>query len=115
MAKPLVELQNLTKSFNEAIILASLEEGVKHGYQLGLDISERSGGTFRFNHGTLYPILHKLEKDDLIKGVWSHAGQSRKRKNYQLTARGKKRIQAQRAAWHEFIDLFSEMIGMTKP
>ncbi len=67
---------------------------------------------FGFNHGTLYPILHKLEKDGLIKGVWDTKSQARKRKNYELTPKGKKHIQSQRKAWREFMDCFSGIIGM---
>ncbi len=78
--KPNLEPQSLTKHFNEALILSALRRGAKHGYQLALDIEERSGGRFGFKHGTLYPILHKLEKDGLIEGAWSDEGQRGKRK-----------------------------------
>ena len=57
------EIQNLTKNCNEALILAILSKEKKHGYQIALELEERSEGLFKFNHGTLYPILHKLEKD----------------------------------------------------
>jgi DNA-binding PadR family transcriptional regulator len=112
MAKPLVELKNLTKSCNEALILATLAQGAKHGYQMALDISEQSEGLFGFNHGTLYPILHKLEKDGLIKGVWDPTTKARKRKNYELTAKGQKYLEDQREGWSEFMNRFSKMIGL---
>lgn len=88
VAEPVVEAQNLTKSCNEALILACLTPGPKHGYKLALEIEQRSEGAFKFNHGTLYPILHKLEKNGLIEGRWSNDGQRRKRKRYTITRRG---------------------------
>ena len=120
MGKAAVELQNLTKSCNEALILAALREGPKHGYQLALDIERRGGGLFRFNHGTLYPILHKLEKEGLIRGAWSEegaagadgaaagagagAGRGRRRKSYELTRRGSEHAARQVAEWRAFLD-----------
>ncbi len=71
MAFPVFETQNLTKNSNESLILAILYKEHKHGYQIALDIEENSNRQFKFNHGTLYPILHKLEKEGLIKGTWN--------------------------------------------
>jgi DNA-binding PadR family transcriptional regulator len=115
MPKARVEIQNLTKSCNEALILAALAGGAKHGYQLALEIEERSDGYFRFNHGTLYPILHKLEKDGLIRGVWTDGGRARRRKSYSLTAKGRRRHADQIAAWGRFIERFAEIVGEVKP
>ena len=63
-------IQNLDKNCNETLILSILYSHKKHGYQLAVEIEERSKGTFKFNHGTPYPILHKLEKEKLIKSKW---------------------------------------------
>jgi DNA-binding PadR family transcriptional regulator len=115
MAKAHVEVQHLTKSCNEALILAILADGKKHGYQLALELEERSDGFFRFNHGTLYPILHKLEKDGLIRGAWSDEGQRGKRKSYSLTAKGRRYSTDQAKSWGRFIKQFSKIVGGTKP
>ncbi|MBN2185642.1 MAG: helix-turn-helix transcriptional regulator [Candidatus Krumholzibacteriota bacterium] len=106
MKKTDIETQNLTKHCNEDLILAVLQDGDKHGYQLALEIEEKSGHYFRFNHGTLYPILHKLEKDGKIKGSWLKDDSKRKRKQYSLTAKGRKYLERQVAAWKEFFDRF---------
>jgi DNA-binding PadR family transcriptional regulator len=111
MAKPDVETQTLTKSCNEALILAALGEGPKHGYQLALDIEQRGGGAFRFKHGTLYPILHKLEKEGLIAGAWSQEGPRGKRKRYVLTPKGRRYARRQRESWRDFIGQFLALIG----
>jgi len=109
--EPKLEPQSLTKHFNEALILSALRRGAKHGYQLALDIEERSGGRFGFKHGTLYPILHKLEKDGLIEGAWSDEGQRGKRKRYQLTRDGKRYLRDLGESWTSLLKHFGEMIG----
>ena len=109
-----VEPQGLTRHFNEALILTSLARGAKHGYQLALDVEERSGGRFGFKHGTLYPILHKLEKEGLIEGAWSDEGQRGKRKKYALTADGRRYLQELKESWQTLIERFTEVIGEEK-
>jgi DNA-binding PadR family transcriptional regulator len=106
-----LETQNLAKDCNESLILASLSGGRKHGYQLALEIEDRSQGYFRFNHGTLYPILHKLEKEGLIDGSWIKEGPKRKRKQYCLTAKGRKYASERLAAWRRFFDHFFSIMG----
>lgn len=112
--KPLVEPQNLSKSCNEALILAALTGGPLHGYQLALEIERRGGGLFRFNHGTLYPILHKLEKDGIISGEWSAQTGGRKRKQYALTGRGEQYTRELLDSWNEFIERFRGVVGGRK-
>lgn len=102
MAKATVETQNLTRSCNELLILSALERGPKHGYELALDIEERGSGSFGFKHGTLYPILHKLEKKKLIRGAWSDEGPRGKRKSYALTDRGRSYLEELRDSWKQF-------------
>lgn len=106
-----IDVQNLTRVCNESLLLAILYDGKKHGYQLALDIEERSGGYFKFNHGTLYPILHKLEKDGYIKGTWKQEGPKRKRKYYALSAKGRKRVCGQIAGWRTFCTQFFDITG----
>ncbi len=105
-----LEAQNLTKNFNEALILAILSPGERHGYQLALEIEERSGALFRFNHGTLYPILHKLEKEGMIEGVWRREGPKKKRKLYTLTKKGRAYLGWQAVEWRKFMKVFASIV-----
>ena len=107
---PKLESQTLPRHFNEALILSSLANGAKHGYQLALDIEERSDGRFGFKHGTLYPILHKLEKDGLIEGAWSTEGQRGRRKQYQLTSDGRRYLKGLLAEWHDLMGQFFRLV-----
>ncbi len=111
MESSVIEISNLTKNLNEILILATLSKDKKHGYQIALDIEEKSNGLFKFNHGTLYPILHKLEKEGLIKGTWKNGGSKRQRKNYAITTKGKKYAQGQLTGWKEFFKEFFDIVG----
>ncbi len=104
-------IQNLPKNCNEILILATLFNGKKHGYQLALEIEQKSGGNFKFKHGTLYPILHKLEKQGYIKGVWKNEGPKRKRKYYTITSKGRKYAKVRLADWRDFFDQFFQIVG----
>jgi PadR family transcriptional regulator PadR len=111
---PTLEIPNLTKNCNEALILAILFKDKKHGYQLALEIEEKSNGYFKFNHGTLYPILHKLEKEGLIKGTWKEERSKRKRKYYAITAKGQKYGIGQLDEWYNFFKHFINILGEIK-
>jgi DNA-binding PadR family transcriptional regulator len=106
-----LDIQSLSRSCNEALILSALSSGPHHGYQLVLEIEQKSGGVFRFKHGTLYPILHKLEKEGHIRGGWLEEASKRKRKSYRLTASGRQYLQDQTKAWRDFFDRFFSCVG----
>lgn len=89
-----VDLQGLVRELNEALIIAVLRDEPKHGYQVALDVAERTDGLFAFQHGTLYPILHRLEERGLLSGSWSD-GAGRRRKEYTVTAAGRERLAAE--------------------
>jgi DNA-binding PadR family transcriptional regulator len=110
---PPVDIQNLSRSCNEVLILSILSSGPHHGYQLALEAEEKSNGAFRFNHGTLYPILHKLEKAGLINGDWLEEQTKRKRKRYELTAAGRRHLNDQIESWRSFFNRFFNIVGET--
>ena len=86
-----INTQSFGRQLNELLILATLRGGAKHGYQIALEAEERSGGSFELQHGTLYPILHRLEKQRLIRGKWVQEG-GRRRNVYELTHAGASRL-----------------------
>lgn len=85
------DLQALSRSINTILILGVLRDEEKHGYQIALDVSEVSRGLFELRHGTLYPVLHKMEKEGWISGRWS-ANEGRRRKVYRITAEGRRHL-----------------------
>lgn len=106
-----MEIQNLAKSCNETLILATLIPGKKHGYQIALEIDKESEGLFKFNHGTLYPILHKLEKEGLILGSWEKESPKRKRKYYKISTKGRNYYAQQCSEWDKFFKTFFDFIA----
>ena len=106
-----VKIASLAKTCNEALILSTLTEGQRHGYQIALEIEEKSHDMFQFNHGTLYPILHKLEKKGFIRGIWRQARGERKRKYYALTSRGKKYLKNLNTDLQTFFDTLFSITG----
>ncbi len=94
------DAQSFARDIHELLLLATLRGGAKHGYQIALDVEEESNGLFRLQHGTLYPILHRLEKGGMISGSWSTEG-GRRRKVYRLTAKGHTRLSGGRTRVEE--------------
>ena len=124
MTEPSIGTQNLARSCNEALILSCLERGPMHGYQIALEIGERGRGFFHFNYGTLYPILHAMEKNGLVKGAWSPTSPPgidtgerdarRKRKQYTLTPKGRRYAQQQRSSWRDFFAHFMRVMEVAE-
>lgn len=85
------DVQGFARGINELLILATLRDGPKHGYQIAIDVEDESNGLFRFRHGTLYPILHRLEGDGWISGSWSKV-EGRRRKVYAMTRAGERHL-----------------------
>ncbi len=106
-----IPIQALPRTCNEALILAALAGGPRHGYQIVLDLEERSGGAFRFKHGTLYPILHRLENEGFIEGAWSDEGPRGKRKAYRLTPAGEAHAAGQRAGLEALFATIAGVLG----
>lgn len=106
---------NLTKQLNELLLLATLREGPAHGYEIALSIQESTQGAFVLQHGTLYPILHRLEKEGLIVGSWEQEPGARRRKCYELTAAGRAHLEGGTDRLEELIRNFLAFLRGTEP
>ena len=104
-----VDLQGLVRTINQALILATVRSGPKHGYQIAVEAEASTGGMFAFQHGTLYPILHRLEKERLIEGRWETV-EGRRRKSYSLTPRGREWLAAEAARIREITAVLSRAL-----
>jgi PadR family transcriptional regulator, regulatory protein PadR len=94
-----LDSQTLGRRLNEFLVLSLLEREPMHGYQVSVEVEERSGGFFTLGHGTLYPILHRLEAEGLIAGSWSDPAAGRARKSYALTEAGRTRLAESAREW----------------
>src|SRR4030095_11449327 len=79
---------DVLKNHLELLVLTALEAGPGHGYSIIRAIRERSGGEFELLEGSLYPALHRLERDGLVTSSWSEVG-GRRRRVYELRSRGR--------------------------
>ena len=86
--------RDLLRGSLDMLILSALTETSKYGYLIQKTIQDTSGGRVELKAGTLYPLLHRLEADKLIRSRWDEST-GRRRKWYQLTAAGRRRLQQQ--------------------
>src|SRR5919112_5407862 len=102
MGDPLLE-SAARKGSAELLILASLEDGQLHGYDIAREIARRSDGLLTFHVASLYPLLYKLEDKGWIAGRWVEKAGQRRRRCYRLTPEGKKVLASQRNRWASFV------------
>ncbi len=84
------------------LVLSLLENGDMYGYQMIEELARRSSDLFQMKEGTLYPILHSLEKDKYLSSYQQEAPTGRVRKYYKLTRKGRKLLDEKRAEWEAF-------------
>jgi transcriptional regulator len=83
----------------ELLVLKTLERGPNHGFGIALHVQTVSDGLLRVEEGSLYPALHRMERDKLIKGEWRVTENGRRARLYGLTASGQKRLAEIEANW----------------
>ena len=94
----------------EGMLLSVLESGQLHGYAVIEELKRRSGEAINLPTGTVYPALHRLEAAGLIDSEWGrHNG--RRRRNYFLTAAGRRALADKRMAWQEVASVISVVLG----
>jgi DNA-binding PadR family transcriptional regulator len=88
------------KGHLDALILSVLAAEPRHGYAVIEELKARSGGRLDLPEGTVYPALHRLERNKLLASEWSNQG--RRRRVYRLTQKGEKELGIRRRRWIEF-------------
>jgi DNA-binding PadR family transcriptional regulator len=81
------------------LVLSILAEGENYGYALIQRVRELSAGEIEWTEGMLYPVLHWMEKQDLIESEWRDSDVGRKRKYYRLQKSGRHALQTERQQW----------------
>jgi transcriptional regulator len=111
MGDPIIEAA-ARKGSAELLILAALEDGQLHGYDIAREIGRRSGGLLTFHVASLYPLLYKLEDRAWIAGRWVEKSGQRRRRCYRLTAEGRRVLARQRNRWEAFVGALSRAAGL---
>ena len=75
-----------------------------HGYAIMTAIEEISGEVLRVEEGSLYPALHRMEEDGLIRAKWITKETGRRARIYELTTRGHKQLESEQARWTAVTD-----------
>ena len=97
------------KGHLDTLLLASLESGPRHGYAVKEALRSGSDARFDLPTGTIYPALRRLEAAGLVTGTWAEAG-GRRRRIYQLTPAGQRRLASDRAAWRDFASAITAIL-----
>ena len=87
------------------LILGVIAQSPSYGYQIVKRINTEAQDLFEWQEGTVYPVLHKLEKDGLIRSQWQTADTGRRRKYYYITSHGKEALADYSVQWTEFNNL----------
>src|ERR1700761_1662180 len=84
----------------DLLILRTLRPGPQHGHGIGQCIRARSRDLLQVEHGSLYPALHRLQREGWIESEWGVTENSQRAKFYCLTAAGKKQVVAEEKRWN---------------
>lgn len=95
----------------ELLLLVVISEGPSYGYEITQAVLSRSEGRVDLKEGSMYPALHRLEREKLLECYWTEAD-GRRRKYYKLTAAGRKSLAARRAEWESFAIGVQSVLGL---
>ncbi len=102
---------NFTRSDIKMILLSLLSKKDMYGYQLIQKVKELSNNYFLLKEGSLYPILHSLENDELINSYWEETASMRKKKYYSITEKGKKVLSKEKREWKKYFTYVNSILG----
>lgn len=103
--------KSLLSGSTPMLVLSLLRDGDKYGYEMVEELAKRSDDTFLLKEGTLYPLLHSLEKDRLVRSYTKIAPNGRERKYYQLTYDGKEYLRSKEQEWRLFSEKVNAVLG----
>lgn len=94
------------------VILSILEEGESYGYAIIQRVRALSGGDLEWTDGMLYPVLHRLEAQGLIRSRWGVSESGRRRKYYELRISGRKTLAEQKQQWRVVLATLNQLWGV---
>ena len=93
---------DLLRGTLSTLLLETVAGQPRYGYEICKLVEQKTAGYFQMREGSLYPALHRMERAGLLRSTWRDAVEGRRRKYYQLTAKGKKELTARKAQWRDF-------------
>jgi len=106
--------QQMRKGTTTVVILKLLTDMGEpmYGYQIIRRLEERSDGYFEFKEGLIYPRLHQMEREGLLRSEWLGEPGTRRRKVYTVTEAGHRRLREELAQWQSFSATLNRMLGI---
>lgn len=97
------------------MVLKSLEAlGPQHGYGIARRIEQTSESALSINHGTLYPVLLKLEQEGSIAFEWGVSDNNRKAKFYRITKTGRKQLESETRQWQQITGIIARFFALNE-
>ncbi len=94
----------------DTLVLSVLRDQPAHGYEVASELRRRSAGEFDLAEGTLYPALHRLERQGLLASDWA-VSEGRRRRIYRLTAVGATALTEATTEWRRFSRGMNAILG----
>ena len=107
--------KNLLSGSTTLLVLSLLSAEDKYGYEMIAELEAKSDHTFTLKEGTLYPILHTLERDGAVKSYEKEAPTGRTRKYYHVTKKGLRLLDEKKEEWTEFSKTVNAILAGTAP
>ncbi len=85
----------------DMLILQTLRWGPQHGYGIGQAIRSGSSEILQVETGSLYPALHRLERQGWVRSSWKESENKQRAKYYTLTPAGRKHLAAEQTRWRQ--------------
>ena len=95
----------------ETLILEVISQGPTYGYEIAQTVTSRSKGYFELKEGSLYPALHRLERQKLVTAFWQEVD-GRWRKYYKLSSAGQRALSERKAEWTAFATGVQGVLGL---
>jgi len=99
------------KGHLDLLLLSILAAKPAHGYEIIESLRDKSAEFFDLPEGTVYPALHRLEKQGMLKSTWSEDSGRRKR-IYQLTSKGQQALHVRQEEWVRFSEAVNATVGI---
>jgi len=99
----------LVAASSKPLILSILLDGESYGYQIIQRVKELSGGIVEWSDGMLYPVLHRLEKSNLIASSWKMSAGGRHRKYYTIQPGGREVLSRDMEEWMSMHSILNKL------
>ncbi|WLR54015.1 PadR family transcriptional regulator [Mesobacillus subterraneus] len=106
--------RELLKGSTSLVLLQLLNERDMYGYELVKELDKRSDHSLQVKEGTLYPALHKLEKQEYIEFYWQEQEKGPVRKYYRITDEGREVLKEKTEEWQQFVNVMNKVIRRPK-